>query len=279
MMYSMFLQSFINVYQQFKPLHKISYMKPNMQVRQQLHDTNIRNDEYSFGNKREDNNFQIIQGGSLRTWSYRSPAVEHVQVVLTSGGRPIDADIELWHGPDNTPFKMRVYIENGQIRPFTSVIETPLVPNTIAVRNIGQIEFPISASMFTENIDIPSLECISSSLTIQGGALRTFPFDPSVESVQVLIKTDGRPLNARIELLQGPNNNKQVIELYSEDGYNRPFFCILETPGSGNVVRIVNTAPVEFPMYAGVLPYSIDKDLLINRFSRENVIIGGDISW
>jgi hypothetical protein len=29
----------------------------------------------------------------------------------------------------------------------------------------------------------------------------------------------------------------QVIELYTEDGRNRPFFCILETPGSGNVVR------------------------------------------
>jgi len=213
----------------------------------------------------------LVQGGSLRTWSYRSPSVEQVQVVLSTEGRPLDADIELWHGPDNTPCKMRVYVENGQLRPFSAVVETPRGPNTVAIRNIGQIEFPIAANVVADNVDAPSADALSSSMTIQGGALRTYPFDPSVDSVQCLLRTDGRPLNARIELLQGPNNNKQVIELYTEDGCDRPFFCLLETPGSGNVVRIVNTAPVEFPMTASVVPHAINTEMM------SNVVLGGDV--
>jgi hypothetical protein len=221
----------------------------------------------------------LVQGGSLRTWSYRSPAVEQVQVVLSTEGRPLDADIELWHGPDNTPVKMRVYVENGQLRPFSAVIETPRGPNTVAIRNIGQIEFPIAANVIAEDVDMPSGDAVSSSMTVQGGALRTYPFDPSVDSVEVLIKTDGRPLNARIELLQGPNNNKQVIELYTEDGCDRPFFCILETPGSGNVVRIVNTSPVEFPMAASVVPHSINQNMGAGPVLGGDVVIGGDVGW
>ena len=216
----------------------------------------------------------LVQGGSLRTWSYRSPAVEQVQVVLSTEGRPLDADIELWHGPDNTPVKMRVYVENGQLRPFSAVIETPRGPNTVAIRNIGQIEFPLAANVVADNVDNPSPDSLASSMTVQGGALRTYPFDPSVDSVEVLLKTDGRPLNARIELLQGPNNNKQVIELYTEDGRDRPFFCVLEPPGSGNVVRVVNTAPVEFPMTASVTAHSINQAM-----SSGDVVIGGDIGW
>jgi len=221
----------------------------------------------------------LVQGGSLRTWSYRSPAVEQVQVVLSTEGRPLDADIELWHGPDNTPCKMRVYVENGQLRPFSAVIETPRGPNTVAIRNIGQIEFPIAADVLADNVDMPSAECAGSSTTIPGGALRTYPFDPRVDSVEVLLKTDGRPLNARIELLQGPNNNKQVVELYTEDGCDRPFFCILETPGSGNVVRIVNTAPVEFPMTAGVVPHSFSNGMENGAILGGDVVIGGDVGF
>jgi len=159
------------------------------------------------------------------------------------------------------------------------VIETPRGPNTVAIRNIGQVEFPIAANVVAEQVDSPSPDCISSSMTIQGGALRTYPFDPTVDSVEVLLKTDGRPLNARIELLQGPNNNKQVIELYTEDGCDRPFFCLLETPGSGNVVRIVNTAPVEFPMTAGVVPHSINNDYSTGAVLGGDVVIGGGAGW
>jgi hypothetical protein len=213
----------------------------------------------------------VIQGGSLRTWSFRSPSVDKVHVGLSTNGRPLDADIELWHGPDNTPCKMRVYAENGRIRPFGVIVQTPRGPNSIAVRNVGQIEFPIAANVAYKSIPHPSYDCTASLRMVQGGALRTYPFSPLVESIELLLQTDGRPLNARIELLQGPNNNKQVVELYSEDGCDRPFFCILETPGSGNVVRVVNTAPVEFPMLASVVPY------IVNSHYPCDPYIGGDV--
>merc|ERR1712228_827180 len=172
--------------------------------------------------------------------------------------------------------KMRVYVEDGQRSPFNAVIETPRSPNTVAIRNVGPNVFPFTADLIAgdaSSVSMPTPECLASPIMVQGGALRTYPFDPTVDSVQVLLLTDGRPLNARIELLQGPNNNKQVIELYTEDGCDRPFFCFLETPGSGNVVRIVNTAPVEFPMTCAVVPNSINEDI------NSDVVLGGDVSY
>jgi hypothetical protein len=216
----------------------------------------------------------LVQGGTLKTWSYASSAVERVQVSLSTEGRPLDADIELWQGPDNTPMKMRVYSEDGNYRPFNAVLETPSAPNTIAIRNIGQIEFPLAASMMANDVEEPVSNFAATAMTVQGGALRTYPFAPDVQRVEVMLKTDGRPLNARIELLQGPNNNKQVIELYADDGLARPFFAIIDTAGSGNVVRIVNTAPIEFPMTASVQPHYIDETM-----SRFDPVIGGASGW
>jgi hypothetical protein len=225
----------------------------------------------------------LVQGGSLRTWSYRSPAVEQVQVVLHTEGRPLDADIELWQGPDNIPVKLRVFCDDGFLRPFSAVLATPRGPNTVSVRNIGQLEFPLVADIFPANDVVPSpdtaecfeiiqgarhlFECafasclaphgVAGSPTAAGGALRTYPFHPAVDCVEVLLRTDGRPLNARIELLQGPNNNKQVLELYTDDGLYRPFLCFLESAELPSVVRVVNTAPVEFPLYASVGPHAV----------------------
>jgi hypothetical protein len=170
---------------------------------------------------------------------------------------------------------MRVYVENGSTRPFSAIIETPRGPNTVAIRNIGHLEFPLAAGVVAESTVsgpvVSAPENLEAPNTIQGGALRTYPFDTHVDSVQVLLKTDGRPLNSRIELLQGPNNNKQVVEVYTEDGMDRPFFLILATPGAGNVIRICNTAPVEFPLSASVHAYEIG-----NPSSNLEPVLGGD---
>lgn len=196
-----------------------------------------------------------IQGGSLRTWSYS--LLKEAQVILSTEGRPLDASVEVWHGPDNVPTKMRVYNDDGWIRPFNAVLHTRNRPSTIAIRNIGQLEFPIVANIVSTHVEKPLPECIASLTPVQGGALRTYPFDPFVDSVQVLLKTDGRPLNSRVEILQGPCNNKQVVELYTEDGFEQPVLCIVETPGPGNVIRVINTGPVEFPILASVVPYRV----------------------
>ena len=66
-----------------------------------------------------------------------------------------------------------------------------------------------------------------------------------------------------------------MIELYTEDGFDRPFFCVIETPGSGNVVRILNTAPVEFPMTAAVVPNTVNREMV----PEGDVVIGGDTGW
>lgn len=220
-----------------------------------------------------------VQGGSLKTWSFSSPYIERAQVLLKTEGRPLNANIELWQGPDNTPQKMNIYIEDGNMRPFSAIIETPRGPNAISIRNTAPMEFPLAACVEADAGNeglaavIQNIADMSVPETIQGGSLKTYSFAPSVASVQILLKTDGRPLNAKIELLQGPNNNKQVMEIYTEDGLERPFFAVIETPGSGNVVRCINTAPVEFPLTARVEPY------MINEEDDSGVVISDGTLW
>lgn len=222
----------------------------------------------------------IIQGGSLRTCSF-DDSIERVQVILKSEGRPLNSSVELWQGPDNSPQKIRVYLEDGGMRQFHCIIDAPSSSNAICIRNIGNMEFPMQACVDSDVEDINGdsvnpREMLANFKTkiVQGGAVNTTPFPASVSSVQVLLQTDGRPLNARIELLQGPNNNKQVMDIYIEDGETRPFFAIIYTPGSGNVVRIVNTSTVEFPIAAIVEAYetSTEED-------QSYGTTGGGMTW
>jgi len=64
-----------------------------------------------------------------------------------------------------------------------------------------------------------------------------------------VLKTEGRQLNARIELLNAPNNPKQTYECFTNNGVLNSLCVAFNTPDAGNTVRIVNLATVEFPLY------------------------------
>lgn len=212
-----------------------------------------------------------VQGDSLRTWSGAGHPSEYSEVWMESDGRPIEADVELWQGPGYTPRKMRVYSQDGQLRPFRTGMHNA-GGRAFAVRNRGPIEFPLAANvaggMPTYNGQPESPYAYdhrqsrqqqhqgqSASRNIQGGASWSFPFDATVDSVEVHIMTEGRDLNAKIEVLQGPNNVMQSIEIEEDDGYLRPFSGVFETLGVGTVIRIVNTGPIEFPISAEIVPH------------------------
>ena len=91
--------------------------------------------------------------------------------------------------------------------------------------------------------------------TVQGGAVYPVSLQGSVRSVKIILKTDGRPMHAQVELSKGPNNAREIIEVYSEDGDMRPLNVIIETPGVGNVLRILNLNGAEFPLTAFIESY------------------------
>jgi hypothetical protein len=96
-----------------------------------------------------------------------------------------------------------------------------------------------------------------------------------VDSVVILLKSkEGTPINARIELLQENNTTlattatssttpkKQVLEIYSEDVTNHPLLSIIQTPGSENLVNVVNNSP--FPLRSTLVEYEVQRPLILS---------------
>jgi len=208
-----------------------------------------------------------VQGGSLRTWSFADQhKIDMIQVHMKTDGRPMNANVELWQGPDNVPQKVSVYVEDGRARPFRCFVATPYSGNSISIRNTNTLEYPLQAILEGGKVGMDDPETKEKMQRIQttkpkicqGGATITERFNPEVQSVQVFLQSEGRPMECRIELIQGPNNVKQVMEVYTEEGSIRPFYAIIETPGYGTgVVRIINSSTMEFPFTATVQPWNI----------------------
>ena len=197
---------------------------------------------------------QRVEGMTRKTWKFNDITKDTVQVAVASEGRPVNADIQLWLGPDWTPFTMKAYSEDGKLRPIQTLVGTRNKAATIEIRNVGEYEFPFNAAsnyavgaMATLPKDMPA--ATEGERVDGGGALRSYPLDPSTEQLEVVLNTDGKQLNAKIEILNGPNNPKQTFECFTNNGLLNSLSVCFNTPDTGNTVRIVNLAAVEFPCY------------------------------
>jgi len=196
---------------------------------------------------------QRVEGKTRKTWKFNDLSQDRVQVAVVSEGRPVHADIQLWLGPDWTPFSLKAYSEDGKARPIQTLVGTRNKAAMIEVRNVGEYEFPVQAAsnyakgaMVLVPQDIPAT---TPATRVDGGARRSFPLDPTTQQLEVVLNTDGKQLNARVEILNGPNNQKQTFEVFTNNGMLNSLCVCFNTPDAGNTVRIINLAPVEFPCY------------------------------
>ena len=64
-------------------------------------------------------------------------------------------------------------------------------------------------------------------VSVQGGALKTCSFNEDIERVEVLLRTEGRPLTADVTLWQGPDNTPQKIGKIDENRFCKKLFSLI----------------------------------------------------
>jgi len=278
-----------------------------------------------------------VQGFSRRTWSSSSSSsssssgggMHHGHLItMETEGRPLQGQVEIWEGPNNTPLRFRVYSEDGRARPFQALVEpSPQqrgTSQTVSVRNAGPLEFPMSAGvqktmptvpyipgsvmaqeeekaalphpggggmipsgrysppqnyysngapgnymakvergsyMQTDRLDTvrgihASSHPDARTVTIDGGgALKTVSVNRQMPKIKIRIHSQGLPVRALLEVWEGPGQSRQVAEIESQDGLNRPFACAIDTYGHGATICVRNLGDTTFPILLTVEPF------------------------
>ncbi len=193
-----------------------------------------------------------IEGKTRHAFTFMDASKDVAQVAMMSpNDRPITAEINLWDGPDYTPFSARCHSENGKEYPIQVLVGTKSKAVSVEVKNIGSYTYPINAacSYAIDPLAMAPVDMTAEVGTyVEGGAVKMMPFTADIEQLQVLLKTDGKQLKAKIELLNGPNNVKQEFEVYASNGDACSLFVCFQTPGQGNSIRIRNLSTLEYPL-------------------------------
>lgn len=216
--------------------------------------------------------YEDVQGGGSRaTWEHdnhynnNNQRRQQQRLSIGTNGRPLHANVEHWDGPNNTPMSMNLYSDDGDSRPWEVTSYFGGNGNGVTqVRNVGSMAHPLYAGVVSDHPHHYSSSSSShnynhnnyrgstpSSTKIQGGSRQSFTFDHNSEQVSVSISSDsGMPINAKVEVLQGPNNVKSKADIYSEDGLNKPWSATIPLPGyQQTTIEIHNTGVLEFPIH------------------------------
>jgi len=195
-----------------------------------------------------------IEGQTRHTIAFQDRSKNTVQIAMKSpNDRPIQSEVNLWLGPDYTPYSLKCKSENGNEYPIQTLIGTKGYAVNVELKNTGAYNFPINtaASYAIGDLEESVAGIVNENqgnTYIDGGAIRMYPFSAKVDQLQILMKTDGNQLKAKIELLNGPNNVKQEYEVYASSGDVTSLFLVFDTPGSGNSIRVKNLATQEYPL-------------------------------
>lgn len=191
-----------------------------------------------------------IQGQTRHTWSMADSAKDVCQLCIKSTGRPLMNDIDLWVGPDWTPVTINCHSEDGKKYPIQTIVSTRSQTANLEIKNTGSHTYPLDAAVSYAIDPLASVRddvAAEEGKYMEGGSVHHISFAPDVQQLQVLLQTEGKQLNAKVELLNGPNNVKQVFEIFTNNGLLNSLFVVFETPGDGNSIRVKNLATLEYP--------------------------------
>ena len=217
-----------------------------------------------------------IEGGStLKTFKMPADA-ERVQYILTSpNGRPVKAKVELWIGPIRCVHELIYDCMGGMDFPLRATLQFKKLAPVLKVSTDGSYEFPLECGVFVPEPEeskqigetckdmfysAPLKDRVQGGSTIddKGGAIRTFDVPPTWEKTQIMVwsKDVGKKsFKTNIEILQGPNNAKQFLNLRC-GGSTQPYHAVIDTPGAGWMIRCNSKKYLEDGLFEiAVAPY------------------------
>lgn len=114
-----------------------------------------------------------------------------------------------------------------------------------------------------------------------GGTVVTYPMPADAERVQMLFKTNGRPMRALVELWVGPIRKTHNLEINLEDGNETPYRACLKFKRGAAPVLKLSTLDPNLPLLAGVNVPSEAENKQIEAFTEsvweasEKVLVQG----